>query len=186
MNKKVDTYKRKSNIALGELYFWTATINKWQKLLQQDEYKNVIIESLTYLSNKGKIDVFAFVIMPNHLHLIWRINEHNGKETSQGSFLKYTAHEFKKMIREGNDHMLTNYQVKAANKKYEFWQRDSLAIHLYNQDIAYQKLDYIHANPVAEHWQLVSDYCDYRYSTAKLYEMGINEFSFIKDLRNEF
>ncbi len=50
MNKRVNTYKRKSNIALGELYFWTATISKWQKLLQQDEYKNVILQSLTYLT----------------------------------------------------------------------------------------------------------------------------------------
>ena len=38
------------------------------KLLQNDEYKNVIISSLEYLSNAGKIDVFGFVIMPNHIH----------------------------------------------------------------------------------------------------------------------
>lgn len=151
MNKIEDAYKRKSHIALGELYFWTATINKWQKLLQENEYKNVVLDSLIYLSNKGKIDVFAFVIMPNHIHLIWRINEHNGKETTQGSFLKYTAYEFKKMIQKENSNTLLNYKVNAANKKHEFWQRNSLAIHLYNQDMAYQKLAYIHANPVAEH-----------------------------------
>ncbi len=155
-------------------------------MLADDKYKNVIINSLEHLSKTGKLDVFAFVVMPNHIHLIWRINEHNGKETTQGSFLKYTAHKFKKMLKdEGND-KLANYAVNAANKKYEFWQRDSLAIHLYDQDIAYQKLDYIHANPVADHWQLVSNYCSYKFSTAKLYEMGINEFKFVKDLRNEF
>ena len=59
---------RKSHIEQGEIYFWTATINKWQRLLENDEYKNVIVESLEYLSSMGKIDVFAFVIMPNHLH----------------------------------------------------------------------------------------------------------------------
>jgi putative transposase len=37
------------------------------------------------------IDVFAFVLMPNHIHLIWRTNKMNGKETAQGSFLKYVA-----------------------------------------------------------------------------------------------
>lgn len=90
-------YKRKSYIEVGGTYFWTATINNWQRLLQADEYKQVIVDSLEYLNNRGKIDVFAFVIMPNHIHLIWRLNENNGKETAQGSFLKYTAHEFKKM-----------------------------------------------------------------------------------------
>ena len=78
--------KRKSYIEIGEVFFWTATINQWQRLLGEDKYKDVIIGSLEYLSNAGKIDVFAFVIMPNHIHLIWRINELNGKETAQGSF----------------------------------------------------------------------------------------------------
>jgi REP element-mobilizing transposase RayT len=41
---------------------------------------------------------FGFVIMPNHVHLIWRTKELNGKETAQGSFLKYTAHEFRKLL----------------------------------------------------------------------------------------
>jgi putative transposase len=36
--------------------------------------------------------------MPNHIHLIWRTFALNGKETAQGSFLKFTAHEFKKML----------------------------------------------------------------------------------------
>jgi hypothetical protein len=125
--------------------------------------------------------------------LIWRINSDNGKETSQSSFLKYTAHEFKKMlVRQDVNHgdlvesALLDYKVKADNKWYEFWQRDSLAVHLYTKDVAYQKLDYIHYNPVAEHWKLVKDICDYKYSTARFYEMGIRDFSFIKDLREEF
>lgn len=80
---------------------------------------------------------------------------------------------------------LSNNAINAPNKKYEFWQRDSLAVHLYGKDIAYQKLDYLHSNPLAEHLQLANDPCEYEYSTAKLFEMGINSFSFIKDLRNE-
>lgn len=67
--------------------------------LLKDEYKNVIINSLTYLSDSGKIDVFGFVVMPNHTHLIWRINEMNGQETSHVSFLKNIAHKFKKMLK---------------------------------------------------------------------------------------
>ena len=86
MEKSLPEYKRKSFIEIGEIYFWTATINNWNRLLLQDRYKDVIIESLQYLSNENKIDVFAFVIMPNHIHLIWRTKELNGKETAQGSF----------------------------------------------------------------------------------------------------
>ena len=186
MDKNIFETKRKNYIEIGEIFFWTATINKWQRLLQQDVYKNVIINSLEYLSNAGKIDVFAFVIMPNHIHLIWRINEMNGKETTQGSFLKYTAHEFKKMLNNEGGNRLTSYQVDAANKKYEFWQRDSLAVHLYTKEVAYQKLDYTHYNPCSANWQMVTDPCDYIYSTAKFYMMGEKNYAFIKDLRDEF
>ena len=186
MSESIDFQKRKSYIEIGMIYFWTATINKWQHLLQDDDYKNVVIKSLEELSQRKKIDVFAFVIMPNHIHLIWRINEKNGKEPTQASFLKYTAHEFKKKLKHEPDGVLLNYSVEAINKSFEFWQRDSLAVPLFTREVAYQKLDYIHYNPLQERWHLAKDPCDYRFSTAKFYMLGIKEFHFIKDLRDEF
>ena len=186
MGKSLLKPQRKSHIDKGEIYFWTATINQWQHLLHKDEYKDVIIDSLKYLTDEGKIDVFAFVIMPNHLHFIWRVNEPNGKESSQGSFLKYTAHMFQKMLRKKGERTLSTYRTDAANKKYEFWQRDSLAVPLFTKKVAVQKLKYIHWNPLAEHWQLVKDPCDYKYSSARYYELDEKNFSFLKDLWEEF
>ncbi len=174
-----------SYMEFGNIYFWTATINKWNKLLLQDSYKNVVISSLAFLSSAGKIDVFAFVIMPNHVHFIWRINEMNGKEAPQGSFLKYTAHAFKKKLLYENPTALGFYSVDSHNKKYEFWQTRPMAIHLYSPDVAYQKLDYLHRNPVGEHWRLADDFCDYPFSSARFYEMDIKEYAFLKDLRYE-
>jgi hypothetical protein len=124
--------------------------------------------------------------MHNHIHLIWRITGLNGKETPQASFLKYTAHEFKKLLlQEGSDKLIC-YKVTANNKGYEFWQRDSLAIPLYTAEVAFQKLDYLHYNPVANHWKLVKDPCDYKYSSAGYYECDCKSFAFLKDLREEF
>ena len=110
----------------------------------------------------------------------------NGKETCQGSFLKYTAHEFKKILKTDKDNSLASYAVDAHNKSYEFWQRDLLAVHLFNKEVAYQKLDYTHYNPCSEYWQLAKEPCDYLFSSAKYYETGLNNFSFLKDLREEF
>jgi REP element-mobilizing transposase RayT len=186
MIKRLLDYKRKSFLEIGELFFWTATINQWQKLLQPDPYKDIITQSLDYLTQAGKADVFGFVIMPNHLHLIWRTKALNGRETAQGSFLKYTAHEFRKRLYKEDPKQLETYRVAAANKSHEFWQRDSLAIHLDNQQIAFQKLDYIHKNPLAERWQLVQDPSDYKYSSAAFYERAKSDFLFLKDLREEF
>jgi putative transposase len=186
MDKSLLEYQRKSFIEIGEIYFWTTTINSWRRLLLNDSYKDVIIESLKHLTNLNKIDVFAFIIMPNHIHLIWRIKEMNGKETPQGSFLKFTAHEFKKMLKRESSQTLSSYAVSASNKSVEFGQRDPLAIRLYTKEVAMQKLKYIHNNPMAEHWNLVKNPCDYKYSSARYYEMNEKNFEFLKDLFEEF
>jgi putative transposase len=175
--------RRKNYIEIGQIYFWTATINKWQRLLEKDKFKHIILSSFDHLSKLNKLDVFAFVIMPNHIHTIWRTNELNGKETVQGSFLKYTAHEFKKNLSQNE---LTNYYSNSINKNYEFWQRDPLAIHLYTPEVAYQKLDYLHNNPCTEYWQLAAEPEDYLYSSASFYEKNETNYSFLKDLRLEF
>ena len=151
----------------GALYFWTATINNWQKLLLHDAYKDVLVASLQHLSSLNNIDVFAFVLMPNPIHVIGRIKESKGKETPQGSFLKYTAHEFKKRWKSKNPQALNTYAVSASNKSFEFWQSDSLAIRLYPKEVAMQKLRYIHNHPMAEHGNVVKNPCDYQYSSAR-------------------
>ena len=178
--------KRKSFIEMGKIYFYSATINSWINLLNQDMYKEVIVDSLQHLTDQGKIQVFAFVIMPTHIHLIWRIVKPNGKENTHGSFLKYTAHQFKNLLLTHAPTRLPSFKVKAANKNYEFWIRDPLAVHLFSPDVAFQKLNYIHANPVSKKWALALEPSDYKYSSASFYERDETQFAFLKDLRVEF
>jgi REP element-mobilizing transposase RayT len=177
---------RKSHIELCEIVFWTATIHKWIKLLEDDNYKDLILDSLNYLSEIKCIDVFGFVIMPNHIHLIWRINKLNGTELPHKSFLKHTAHKYKDLLKNEDVKKLSLFNVNASNKNFEFWQRDSLAIRIFSPEMALQKLNYIHNNPVTEHWQLAVEVFDYKYSSALFYEKEINTYSFLKDIRNEF
>ena len=173
---------RKSNVEIGKLYFWTATINNWYKLLQEDAIKEIIISSLKHLSVERKIEVYAFVVMPDHLHFIWQLLEMNGKEKPHDSFLKFTAHSFKKYLQINNPQLLKLYAVDATNKEYEFWQRDSLPFELLNKETAKQKLDYIHNNPNAEYWKLCKEPADYYYSSAKFYETGVDDFGFLKHI----
>lgn len=110
----------------------------------------------------------------------------NGKESAQGSSLKHTAHLFKKMVGTDSSFCLNDFAVEASNKKYEFWQRDSMAIPLYSKKVALQKLNYIHANPLAAHWNLVSHPCDYYYSSSRYYERNEKSFEFLNDLWEVF
>jgi REP element-mobilizing transposase RayT len=67
--------QRKSFIEIGKIYFFTATINNWMKMLEEDKAKQIVVDSLQYLSDNRKINVYGFVLMPNHIHLIWQTLE---------------------------------------------------------------------------------------------------------------
>lgn len=175
---------RKSYNTTNRIYFFTATIHKWFALLEQDGNRELIIKYLKKLSDDGLLTVYGFVLMPNHVHIIWKQNKLNGKETPQGSFLKYTAHKFLNKLTSTGRSVL--YEVNAANKKHEIWQRDSLSIEIYSRTVAAQKLNYIHFNPVSGKWQLAKDDLDYYYSSARFYETGIDEFGFLINLYEVF
>jgi putative transposase len=175
---------RKSYTDVNKLYFFTATIHKWLPLLEDEENKKLLIAYLKKLSNEGLITIYAFVLMPNHIHIIWKQNKLNGKETPQGSFLKYTAHEFLKSLKLNSQSYL--YEVYAANKKHEIWQRDSLSIEVYSRAVAVQKLNYIHFNPVSKKWLLAKNDLSYYYSSARFYENGVDEFGFLNNLYKVF
>ena len=170
--------QRKSYAAINKIYFFTGTIHKWYPLLESKESKELIVNYLKELSDKGFMTIYGFVIMPNHVHFIWQQNKMNGKETPQGSFIKYTAHEFLKGLKLSGKSK--SYEVNAANKKHEIWQRDPLSIKIYSRTVAQQKLDYIHFNPVRGKWLLAKDDLAYYYSSARFYETGIDEFGFFE------
>ncbi len=179
-----ETNHRNSFTSLGKIYFWTATIHDWLRLLGKDENKQLIVDSLKFLSDGNFITVYAFVVMPNHIHLIWQQNKLNGKETPKGSFLKYTAHIFLQQLQqEGNS---SNYLVNKSNKKHEIWQRDALGIEIITREVAIQKLNYVHFNPVSGKWNLAKDDISYHYSSARFYVTGIDDFSFLHDLFTVF
>ncbi len=170
----------KSTTYLGKIYFWTASIHNWLPLLESVENKLLIINSLKTLSEKKLISIYGFVIMPNHIHLIWEQHTMNGRETPKGSLLKFTAHVLTKRLKETGE--LHKYYVNAANKQHQIWQRDALGIEIYTRSFAEQKLNYIHLNPVRGRWNLSETYIDYGFSSASFYENGTDKFGFMNNL----
>ena len=60
-------------------------------LLKPDKYKDVIIDSLKFMVKEKRVQVNAFVIMSNHIHLIWQIQKDFKRENVQRDFLKFTS-----------------------------------------------------------------------------------------------
>ena len=177
---------RNSKMFLNEVYFWTDTIKNWRYLLKDDFYKNIILDCWGELVSRKKIIIYGFVIMPNHLHILWEMVDLNGKEMPYASFNKFTSHRFLSNIRIKEPASLSVYVENDRERKHRFWQRNPLAICMDSREKIEQKLDYIHLNPLQEHWSLVNKPEDYKWSSARFYENGIDEFGIITDYRKRF
>jgi putative transposase len=73
----------------------------------------------------------------------------------------------------------TTAEVNTTSQNYHFWQRNSLPITLYSADVFIQKMNYLHYNPTVEKWNLADLPENYKYSSAKFYLEGIDEFGFL-------
>lgn len=172
---------------LGEVYFWTSTVYQWKHLLRANKYKNILLESLSYLCRNDKINVYGFVLMPNHIHLLWEMLKTNGKEMPHASFQKFTAHKIRKDLEAYHPKVLDLFYVNEKERAYRFWQHKPLAIHVQSKVVAEQKLEYIHTNPLqAAHWNLAAYPEEYQYSSACFYETESKEHSFLTDYRERF
>lgn len=161
--------------------FYTATILDWKPLLHSDQYKLILIESLQYLVNNERVVVFGYVIMNDHIHLIWKPTPLYSLKHTQLSFMKFTAQRIKRELEINHTRELQSFLVEAKDRQFQFWQRNSLCVDLYSNSIIEQKLNYIHRNPVK------AGYChkpeDYRFSSAKFYKELADEFGFVSDYR---
>ena len=164
---------------LEVIYFYTVAILDWIPLLRTDKFKQIVLNSLIYLVKNEKLIVYGFVIMPNHIHIIWEMKAMNGKEKPHASFMKFTGHAFLEELRETDNPMLDRFKVERNSRNHQFWQKDALPIMTFNRKILEQKLDYTHYNPLQEHWNLVNDPNDYYFSSCSFYELGDKKFDWL-------
>jgi hypothetical protein len=50
---------------------------------------------------------------------------------------------------------------------------------LYKERTTVQKINYIHNNPLQEHWRLAESPVEYPFSSARFYETGEKNFEFL-------
>ncbi len=158
-------------------HFFTATNLEWKKLLKPDKYKAIIISSMKFIVQDKRVKIFSFVIMENHLHLIWQMMPGNNLEAVQRDFLKYTAQQIKKDLNKNHPEVLAYFKVNAKDREYQFWERNALSVELRTHYVFLQKQEYIHLNPV------LAGVCklpgEYKYSSARFYEAGIDNWGFL-------
>ena len=99
------------------------------------------------------------------------------REAVQRDFLKYTAQQILKILLEEKSPFLDKLLVRAKDRKYQIWERNSLSIPLWSGQVIHQKLEYIHYNPVSA--ELCNYPDEYKYSSARFYYRQDRQWKFL-------
>lgn len=159
------------------VYFITTTVVEWIDVFTRRQLADVIVESLKYCQKEKGLVIYAWCLMPNHLHMIVSAEKGVGLSDIMRDFKKFTS---KKVIltiqriNESRDWMMDKFEFAARidfkGKTYKFWQDGFHPIRLEDESLIKQKLKYIHQNPVKAGLVIEASY--YNYSSAINYEGG--------------
>jgi REP element-mobilizing transposase RayT len=137
-------------------YFITLTVVGWIDIFTRRCYCDVVIDSWKYCIEQKGLEIFAYVIMPSHIHMVTRsLNGELNKilRDSKSFTSKKILGLIEKMPGESRRewllHMFKYFaKFQKQNKTYSFWQKTNHPIELNYPEIIDQKIAYIHNNPV--------------------------------------
>jgi len=169
------------------LYFITTTAVQRVNLFHRDVIKRIIADSLNYMRVQHWIKLYAFVIMPNHIHIIVRFLEGYTLSDVMREFKKYTARQIIRQYQAENNQPALAFLEQTANhvpdQRYKVWEDGYDARNVFSPEFLGQKLEYIHNNPCQPHWELVEHPEEYPWSSARYYLLDEPAIIAVDDVR---
>lgn len=146
---------RKANVE-GAAYFITLTVEGWIDAFTRKELVEELLKNIEFCQRNKGLEVYAYVIMPSHVHMIVR---REGGLLSEWlrDFKSWTAKRLFELvssnIQESRREWMTELFGRwafgsARNKNFVFWKPDSHPVELWSNTVTEQKIRYIHNNPV--------------------------------------
>ena len=154
------------------LHYVTFQVVNWVDLFSRQVYRDIIIDSFKYCQSNKELEIYAFVVMSNHIHILLRSGIGKLSDTIR-DFKSHTAKQILLAIEmeqeSRRDWMLNLFEFAAKqhkrNEKYQVWTHENHAEIIYSDKFLFQKMSYIHNNPVRA--GIVENPEDYLYSSAR-------------------
>jgi putative transposase len=150
-------------------HFVTSTVVAWLPIFTRPEAAQIVLDSWTFLQREGRIVLLGYVILENHLHWIAAADDLSKQVRN---FKSYTAKQLLQLLEKANAHTLLEqlayYKLRhKVDQDYQLWQESSHPEEVTTDEMMWQKLEYIHNNPVKRGY--VDDPLHWRYSSARNY-----------------
>lgn len=153
-----------------DLHFLSYAVVGWVDALSRPVYKDVVVQSLAFCQKEKGLQLFAWCIMSNHVHLIAKAAPGGKLQDIMRDHKKFTAKKIVEAIEQNAQESRSEWMLPLLKDKegaIRFWQHDLHPIWLRSPAVIEQKLEYIHMNPVKA--GLVTEAHHYIYSSATAY-----------------
>jgi len=156
-------------------YFLTMTVVDWIDVFTRLNHKMFLIDSLKFNQKERGLNIYAWCLMPSHLHMIANTSKEFELDAVVRDFKKFTSKGIVKQIQtepeSRREWMLDRFALAGRNNKkiknFQFWQEGDHAIEVYSEKVTWQKINYIHQNPVVEKFVYKEE--EYLFSSARNY-----------------
>jgi len=162
------------------VHFVTANTHNKYPYFRNEESCRILMEELEFYKNKYGFDMVGYVIMLDHLHLLFWWDKDEKRELRISKIMQgirgATARRIIDLIQsKGLERMLQSTRGNARsrlhrrNLGYRLWQPGFYDFNIYSESKLLEKLNYMHNNPVRA--ALVSSPEDYEWSSCRQYCM---------------
>lgn len=156
----------------GNLFFITSVVVGHISMFNHNQYSDIFVSSLKFYQDRGDITLIAWVLMPNHFHLIAKTNNVSNISTVIGGLKRYTSRKVGELLQKTDNlkliKLLREAAIQEPGKATTIWKPRFDSLVITSEEVLKQKIDYIHTNPVRK--GLVDEPTQWYYSSASAYE----------------
>lgn len=131
------------------VHFVTFTVHQWADVFTRSAYVDILLESLEFCQKEKGLEIYAWVIMNNHCHLIISAKNNNLSDVIR-DFKKFTSKAIFNAIEINTKESRKDWLLKVLkyNDRIWFWEEGYHGEEIFSQSFFDTKLNYIHLNPV--------------------------------------
>lgn len=132
------------------IYFVSFAVVEWIDVFSRDDYKNILAGSLKFCQQEKGMEIFAWCIMTNHMHLVFRSINGQKPELLLGDYKRFTSKAIVKAIKENplesrKEWLLQKFKEAGAMssnvKDYQLWQHNNKPIELWSNKVIHVKIN---------------------------------------------
>ena len=150
------------------VYFITGTVSFWAPLLERVEVCSIVCEALEDTLTECDASLLAWVVMPEHLHLVVYLPEEGQLHRFNQPWRGRSARLVLARLRADGD--VAALSQLAGSGEVRFWKEQARTLGLETSHKLSEKVDYIYFNPVRR--GLVDEPGDWQWSSFRFYEYG--------------